>query len=220
MCLVYNYFQESDTQYTFSGGAVTVKHTLLALLNHTPTHGYELHRLMETALGDHWVINTGQIYSTLSRLERDGLVVRQPASVDEAAERTAYELTQDGRAELERWYREPLSRDYRLRDAFHAKLMLSLFSGPVPPGEVLQAQRRELLSEMHELTHMRAEADPASELPWLLLLESAIMHLEADLRWLDVCEARLDELRRMPPPRHVSRPRGRPPRRSQPDETS
>jgi len=199
---------------------MTVKHTLLALLNHTPTHGYELRGLMEATLGDHWVINTGQIYSTLSRLERDGLVVRQPASVDEAAERTVYDLTQDGRAELERWYREPLPRTYRLRDAFHAKLMLSFFSGPVPPAGVLQIQRGELLSEMHELTRLRAEADPASELPWLLLLERAIMHLEADLRWLDVCEARLDELRRMPPPRHVSRPRGRPPKRGQPDETS
>ncbi|MFQ6100840.1 MAG: PadR family transcriptional regulator [Anaerolineae bacterium] len=199
---------------------MTIKHALLALLNHTSTYGYELHGLMEAVLGDHWVINTGQVYSTLSRLERDGLVVRQVTSGDEAAERTAYDLTEEGRAELERWYREPLSRDYRLRDAFYAKLMLSLFSGPVPPAEVLQAQRRELLGEMHELTRMRAEADPASELPWLLLLESAIMHLEADLRWLDMCEARLDELRRAPPPRPVNRPRGRPPRRGQPDETS
>ena len=195
-----------------------VKHALLALLDYTPTYGYELHGLMKASLGDHWAINIGQIYSTLSRLERDGLVVRQVASGDEAAERTSYDLTQDGKAELEHWYREPLSRNYRLRDVFYAKLMLSLFFGPVPPDEVLQTQRRELLSEMHELTHMRAETDPASELPWLLLLESAIMHLEADLRWLDMCEARLDELRHIPTPRHVSRPRGRPPRRSQADE--
>ncbi len=172
--------------------------------------------MIEAALGDHWVINTGQIYSTLSRLERDGLVARQSASVDEAADRIVYELTEEGEAELKRWYREPVSRDDRLRDSFYAKLILSLFSGPVSPSEVLQAQRRELLSEMHELTSMRAEADPASELPWLLLLEGAIMHLEADLRWLDMCQARLDELRQMPTPRHVSRPRGRPPT----DETS
>jgi len=198
---------------------MTVKHALLTLLNHTPTHGYELRGLMEAALGDHWTINTGQIYSTLSRLERDGLV-RQEAFVDEAGDRIVYELTKEGEAELKRWYHKPVSRDYRLRDAFYAKLMLSLFFGPVPPGEVLQIQRGELLSEMHDLTRLRAEADPASELPWLLLLERAIMHLEADLRWLDVCEARLDELRQMPPPRHVSRPRGRPPRRSQPDETA
>jgi len=187
-----------------------VKHTLLALLNHTPAHGYELRGLMEAALGDHWTINTGQIYSTLSRLERDGLV-RQEASVDEASDRIVYELTEEGKAELKRWYREPVPRDDRLRDSFYAKLILSLFSGPVPPSEVLQAQRRELLNEMHQLTSMRTEADPAKELPWLLLLEGAIMHLEADLRWLDMCEARLDELRQMPTPRHVSRPRGRPP---------
>lgn len=199
---------------------MTVKHILLALLNRTPTHGYELRGLMEAALGDHWAINTGQIYSTLSRLERDGLIVRQPAFVNEATERTVYELTQAGRAELERWYREPLSRNYRLRDAFYAKLVLSLFSGPVPPSEVLQVQRRELLSEMHELTRLRAKANPVSELTWLLLLEGAIMHLEADLRWLDMCEARLDELQQMSPPQHASRPRGRPSGRSQPDETS
>jgi len=197
-----------------------VKHALLALLDYTPTYGYELHGLMEAALGDHWAINTGQIYGTLSRLKQDGLVVRQVASGDEPAGRTPYNLTQAGRTELERWYREPLSRNYRLRDAFYAKLMLSLFFGPVPPDEVLQTQRRELLSEMHELTRTRAEADPASQLPWLLLLESAIMHLEADVRWLDMCEARLDELRHMPSPRYVSRPRGRPPKRGQPDETS
>ena len=199
---------------------MTIKHTLLALLNHTPTYGYDLRGLMKATLGDHWVINIGQIYGTLSRLERDGLVVRQVAFVDKAAGRTAYDLTQDGRAELECWYRKPLSHDYRLRDAFYAKLMLSLFSGPVPPNEVLQIQRRELLSEMHELTRMRAEADPVSQLPWLLLLENAIMHLEADLRWLDMCEARLDELHHIPSPQYVSRPRGRPPKRGQPDETS
>ena len=199
---------------------MTVRYALLALLNHTPTYGYELRKWMEAALGDHWTLNTGQIYSTLSRLERDGLVVRQSMSVDEAAERTPYSLTQDGRVELERWYRQPLSRTYRLRDDFYAKLMLSLFSGLMPPADVLQIQRRELLSEMHELTRMRAEADPVSELPWLLLLEGAIMHLEADLHWLDMCEVRLDELRHTPLPQHVSRPRGRPPKRSQPDETS
>ena len=199
---------------------MTVKHALLAILNATPTYGYELHGLVEASLGNHWVINTGQIYSTLSRLERDGLVVRQPASGVKGAERTAYGLTQDGKVELERWYGEPLSRDYRLRDAFYAKLMLSLFFGPSSPAEVLQVQRRELLSEMHELTRMRAEADPGSELPWLLLLESAIMHLEADLRWLDMCETRLDELRQAPLPRYDRRPRGRPPKSSQADETS
>ena len=199
---------------------MTVKHALLAFLSDTPTYGYELHRLMETTLGDHWVINTGQIYSTLSRLERDGLVMQRPASGSEGTERTSYSLTQDGKAELERWYHEPLPRDYRLRDAFYAKLMLSLFFGPASPAEVLQIQRRELLSEMHELTRMRAEADPASELPWLLLLENAIMHLEADVRWLDMCDTRLDELRQVPLPRPVSRPRGRPSKRTRADERS
>lgn len=198
---------------------MTVKHALLSLLHHTPSYGYELRGLLEATLGDHWTINTGQIYSTLSRLERDGLV-RQVAPTDETGDRVVYELTDEGKAELKAWYRDPIPREYRLRDDFYAKLMLSIFSGPVPSDEVLQEQRRELLSEMHELTKMRTEADPDSELPWLLLLENAIMHLEADLRWLGMCEARLDELRQMPPPRYVSRPRGRPPKQEQADETS
>jgi len=80
---------------------VSVKHSLLALLNYTPTYGYQLHGLMEAALGDPWAINIGQIYSTLSRLERGGLVVRQLENDEEETDRTIYELTKDGRSELE-----------------------------------------------------------------------------------------------------------------------
>ena len=191
---------------------MSVKHTLLALLNHEPTYGYQLHGLMETALGGPWLVNVGQIYSTLSRLERDGLIVRKAQAVNGETDRTIYKLTRTGSKELERWFREPLSRDERLRDDVYAKLVLSALSGPVPPLEVLQVQRRQLLNELHELTKTRSDTDPIKDLAWILLLESAIMHLEADLRWLDMCEIRLGELREMPPPKHVSRSRGRPPK--------
>lgn len=191
---------------------MSVKHSLLALLNYTPTYGYQLHGLMEAALGDPWAINIGQIYSTLSRLERGGLVVRQLENDDEETDRTIYELTKEGSRELERWFREPLSRDYRLRDSIYAKLILGYLSGSVPPHEILQSQRKQLLGEMQKLMRKRSEVDVGKELPRHLLLESAIMHLEADLRWLDMCEARLEELSEMPPPQYESRSRGRPPK--------
>ena len=191
---------------------MSVRHVMLALLDHTPAYGYQLHGLMESTLGDPWAINIGQIYSTLSRLEREGLVRRRRKAEAETGDRTVYEITGEGKTELAQWLREPLSREYRLRDTIYAKLVLSNLSGSVSPEEVLQAQRRQLLSEMHELTRMRSDADPQSELLWILLLESAIMHLEADLRWLDMCEARLEDLDAVPPPRYKGRPRGRPPK--------
>jgi hypothetical protein len=71
-------------------------------------------------------------------------------------------------------------------------------------------QRRELYQQLHEVTELRQQADPRTQLPWLLLLESATMHLEADLRWIEMCEARLPDLKHYSPPKPEPKPRGRP----------
>ncbi|MDF1501277.1 MAG: PadR family transcriptional regulator [Anaerolineales bacterium] len=191
---------------------LTVKHALLALLDKDESYGYQLHGLMESALGDPWSINIGQVYSTLSRLERDGFVEKLPEAELAHDDRTVYSITRRGKSELRRWFREPLSRDDRLRDDVYAKLALSRISRSVSPGEVIQAQRRQLLKELHQLTQLRSSADGPNELPYILLLESAIMHLEADLKWLDLCEQKLEELDATPSPYFESRPRGRPPK--------
>lgn len=190
---------------------MSVKHTLLALLDQTPAHGYQLHGLLSEALGEPWSINTGQIYSTLSRLEQQGLVLRSDVGADET-DRTVYELTEVGRQELTRWFLQPVSRADRLRDAFYAKLVLSCLSDTASPPEVLQSQRRQLMGELQDLTQLRRRADSEGRLAPLLLLESGIGHLEADLRWLDLCERRLEELQELPRPEFVRRPRGRPPK--------
>jgi len=191
---------------------VSVKYALLALLDFTPSYGLQLHSLMEDTLGDSWSINVGQVYSTLSRLERDKFVKRLPDSELSDEDRNMYAITPEGKKELEEWLREPLSREYRLRDVVFAKLVLSHMSGQVSPDEVLQAQRRQLLKETHELTQLRVEADSANSISWILVLESAIMHLEADMKWLDLCEHSLEKLEEVPPPVIRSRPRGRPPK--------
>jgi hypothetical protein len=82
--------------------------------------------------------------------------------------------------------------------------------GPVNPEQVLINQRRELYQQLHEATDLSRQADPRTQLPWLLLLESAIMHLEADLRWIEMCEARLSDLKNYTPPKPEPKPRGRP----------
>lgn len=190
---------------------MTVKHALLALLDHRATYGYQLHGLMEETLGNPWSINVGQIYSTLSRLERDGLVERRQGGQDEKdKDRKIYEITEKGKDELVRWLQIPLSRDDRIRRIIYTKFVLSRLSGSITPEEMLQIQRRTLLSEMHELTRLRSEADPKSDIYWILLLENSILHLEADLHWLDFCESGLVELSNEPALRYETRSRGRP----------
>lgn len=189
---------------------MTVKHALLALLYQQPLHGYELGRQLALTFNNEWEVKPGQIASTLLRLDEAGLVEYEVEESDGAPDRKVYRLTAQGLAELEAWFRQPEVREYHLGDAFYLKLVLSLTGGPVPPEQVLKAQRRELYQVLHQVTDMRQRADPAKELPWLLLLDSAVMHLEADLRWIEMCEARLPDLKRYRPLPALPRPRGRP----------
>lgn len=187
-----------------------VQRALLALLWERPRHGYELHDLFEAAVAGHWELNSGQIYSSLERLARDGLLVEDAVERGGGPDKRMWALTDAGRRELAIWFSAPVPREYRLRDEFYLKLMLAIVTQADRPRRVLQVQRRELFQELHDLTARRNAADPARELASILLLDSAIMHTEAELRWLDMVEARLDDIRDQPLPRPVPRPRGRP----------
>ncbi len=187
-----------------------VQHALLALLSQQPRHGYELHDLFEAAVAGHWALNPGQIYSSLDRLARDGLVVEESVEKGGGPDKRVWALTAPGRAVLTGWLRSAVPRDYRLRDEFYLKLMLTIVTRVDRPHLVLQVQRRELFQELHDLTARRNAANPRLELASILLLDSAIMHTEAELRWLDMVEARLDDIRDQPLPLPVPRPRGRP----------
>ena len=192
---------------------MSVRYALLGLLYQQPMHGYELGKQLAATVGAQWDVKPGQIANTLARLRQEDLVDYELAEGDDAPERKVFFLTPAGQAELQDWYLRPEARDYRLQDSFYMKLVLSLVRGPVAPEQVLMVQRRALFQELHEATDLRRRADPQHELPWVLLLESVIMHLEADLRWIEMCEARLPDLKRytppLPPP---ARPRGRPKR--------
>ena len=177
-------------------------------------HGYELGRQLAASVGVEWDVKPAQIAATLARMSDTNvpLVDFEIEPGDDAPDRKVYRLTEAGRAELEAWYARAEVREYRLGDAFYLKLVFSLRGGPVDPEQVLMVQRRELYQELHQATELRRHTDPRIDLPLALLLDSAIMHLEADIRWIEMVEARLPDLKQFKPPPPPPRPRGRPKR--------
>lgn len=193
---------------------MSVKHAILALLYRQPMHGYEIGRQLAASTGIEWDVKPAQIAATLVRMSDSNLplVDYEIEPGDDAPDRKVYRLTDGGLAELSAWYCEPEIREYRLGDAFYLKLVFSLTSGPVRPEQVLMAQRRALYQELHQATELRRNTDPRANLPLSLLLDSAIMHLEADIRWIEMVEVRLPDLKQFKPPPPEIRPRGRPKR--------
>ena len=190
---------------------MSVRYAILGFLAQHPRHGYDLRAAFQALVGGEevWDVKPAQIYTTLSRLEESGLVCQEAVEQDGGPEKHIYALTTEGEEELQRWYNTGVS-DAHQRDEFFIKLMLSLSDETASPPRVVQAQRSRLYQELHDATARRNRSDPKSELAQILLLDKAIMHLEADLRWLDMIEARLGDIQRQPLPEPESKPRGRP----------
>lgn len=190
---------------------MSVRNAILGLLAQQPRHGYELRAAFEALIGggDIWDVKPAQIYTTLSRLEEAGLVHQDGVEQDGGPEKRIYSLTASGRAELADWFGAGVAAEHH-RDEFFVKLMVSLYSDEIDPYQVIRAQRNRLYQDLHVLTARRNGIDSRRELAQIFLLDKSIMHLEADLRWLDLLEARLDDIRRQPLPQPRARPRGRP----------
>jgi DNA-binding PadR family transcriptional regulator len=167
---------------------MSIKHGLLALLERGPMHGYQLRAAFEESTGGTWPLNIGQVYTTLSRLERDQLVRPLPRS-DEG--QRPYAITDAGRAELAAWFATPVSRTDRPRDELAIKLALALTTPSVDVPAVVQAQRSATMRTLQEYTRLKAHAEGPAELSWLLVLDAMLFQAEAEVRWLDHCEASL-----------------------------
>jgi DNA-binding PadR family transcriptional regulator len=169
---------------------LSVRFGLLGLLSRAPTHGYELRAEFETITGAAWQLNIGQVYTTLQRLERDGLVV---GSDDDGAEggheRRRYELTGPGKERLHEWFATPVPRDAPPRSEMVIKLALSLALPDVDAQSVIDIQRQATMRGLQAL--IRAKADAEGDLPASLVADAAIFNAEAEIRWLDHCEAGL-----------------------------
>ena len=195
---------------------MSVRNALLGLLAQRPRHGYELHAAFEAITGgvhgvQNWDVKPAQIYTTLTRLEESGLVGEEAIEQGGGPEKRVYAITPAGRETLAEWFASGVEAELA-RDEFFIKLMLSLATGAANPYRVIQSQRAALYQELHDATQQRNAADPHTELAQILLLDKVIMHLEADLRWLDIVEGRLDEIKRQPLPEPEAKPRGRPKR--------
>jgi DNA-binding PadR family transcriptional regulator len=190
---------------------LSVRHAILALLAQRPRHGYDLRAAFEAVAGgeENWDVKPAQVYTTLTRLEKSGLVTEQSVEQDAGPEKRIYAITLDGQTTLREWFAEGVRPEHQ-RDAFFLKLMLALVSGAVDPYHLINTQRTLLYRELHALTNQRSRVDPKRQMARLLLLDKAATQLEADLRWLEMTEVHLDEIRRQPLPAPEVRQRGRP----------
>jgi DNA-binding PadR family transcriptional regulator len=152
-------------------------------------YGYQLRAEFESSTGATWPLNIGQVYATLSRLERDGLVA--PVGDADTEGRVTYRITDAGHAALEDWFASPVARERRSRDELAVKLAMALTTPGVDAHRVIQTQRTATLRSLQDLTRLKAGADPESDAAWLLVLESMIFQAEAEVRWLDHCELRV-----------------------------
>jgi DNA-binding PadR family transcriptional regulator len=173
-----------------------VRNGLLALLERGPMYGYQLRAQFEASTGATWPLNVGQVYTTLARLERDGLVEAAGAADDEG--RVTYRITEAGREEVAQWFATPVQRQSRPRDELAIKLAMAITTPGVDAHRVIQTQRTATLRSLQDLTRLKAGANEASDAAWLLVLESMIFQAEAEVRWLDHCEVRISSFKDTP----------------------
>jgi DNA-binding PadR family transcriptional regulator len=190
---------------------MSVRNAILGLLTQKPRHGYELHAAFSAVVGDeNWDVKPAQIYTTLERLEESGLVeTKSDLGEGREPDRRIYAITRNGLDALKDWFADGVPTEHQ-RDEFFVKLMIGLVSGEADPARIIQTQRSHLYQELHDATTQRDSYDPSTEMAQILLTDKAIMHLEADLRWLDMIEMRLEAIKGQPLPEVEIRKRGRP----------
>jgi len=167
---------------------MSIKHGLLALLEQHSMYGYQLRQEFEASTGSTWPLNVGQVYTTLARLERDGLVSQ--AAGDEGDEhQRVYVISDAGRAEVRSWFGTPVRPEAPRRDELAIKLALAVRTPGVDVAAVIQAQRTATVRTLQDYTRAREAA--GDDLSWALVADSLIFAAEAEIRWLDHCETRL-----------------------------
>jgi DNA-binding PadR family transcriptional regulator len=164
---------------------MSVKHGLLALLGGQSMYGYQLRAEFEQRTGATWPLNIGQVYQTLSRLERDGLVGSDEAT-DEG--QVVYRITDAGRDEVASWFTTPVPRTPPPRDELAIKLALAVGVPGIDVGTVIQRQRSSTMTALQDYARLKRQG---GDLAWGLVLDSLVFQAEAEIRWLDHCEARL-----------------------------
>jgi DNA-binding PadR family transcriptional regulator len=164
---------------------MSLRFGILGLLAEHPLHGYEVKTRYESLFGDTWELNIGQVYTTLQRLERDGLIDAVGERGDRGKQR--YGLTDAGKGALREWLHEPADEPQQLRQDIYLKLLLisRLANGDLEG--LLARQRRVYLQRLKDLGNLERRARREGRNDLALLIQGAILHAEADLKWIDVC---------------------------------
>jgi DNA-binding PadR family transcriptional regulator len=180
-----------------------VREGLLALLDGESRYGYQLKTAFEATTGGVWALNIGQVYTTLDRLARDGRVEVGPGG--DAGRRT-YSITEEGRSELARWLGASPADAPPPRDELLLKVLLALGTPSVDAREVIQGQRTGIVEALQaHRRRLRTQAHDGDVLVGRLVVDALVLRLEADLRWLDLCEERLIAQPAPEPTRSTSR---------------
>ncbi|MEU8485001.1 PadR family transcriptional regulator [Streptomyces sp. NPDC048641] len=168
---------------------MSIGHTLLGLLEAGPRHGYDLKRTFDATFGHGKPLHYGQVYSTMSRLLKNGLVEVDGIETGGGPERKRYAITDAGITDVQRWLATPEPPEPYLQSVLYTKVVLALLTER-DAATLLDVQRAEHLRMMRILTDRKRKGDLADQ----LICDHALFHLEADLRWLELAAARLDKL--------------------------
>ena len=175
---------------------MSIRHALLALLSEGPKYGLQLRAEFEARTGEVWPLNVGQVYTTLQRLERDGLVESDDDS--EPGPQKGFRITSDGAEELASWLRTPPDLAAPPRDELVIKVLVAVRLPGVDVHEVIQAHRRYLVELMQEWTRLKDEEGDL-DLGLSLVVDAELYRLDSAVRWLDTADGRLKRAPLEPP---------------------
>jgi DNA-binding PadR family transcriptional regulator len=173
---------------------MTIRHALLALLSEGPKYGLQLRQEFESRTGEVWPLNVGQVYTTLQRLERDGLVESDGAA---DGPQNVYRITEAGADDLAGWLRTPPEVIPPPRDELVIKVLVGMRVPGADLPALMQAHRRHLVEAMQEYTHVKADADE-DDVGLALVVDAELFRIEAMVRWLDAADARLKRVPAVP----------------------
>ena len=167
---------------------MSIRHALLALLSEGPKYGLQLRQEFESRTGEVWPLNVGQVYTTLQRLERDGLI--EADDVADVSPQKGFHITQEGAEELAQWLRTPPDYSSPPRDELVIKVLVALELPGLDVHEVVQVHRRYLVELMQQWTRLK-EDESRLDLNFALVVDAELFRLDSLIRWLDTADGRL-----------------------------
>jgi DNA-binding PadR family transcriptional regulator len=183
---------------------MSVRHALLALLSAEPKFGLQLREEFELRTGEVWPLNVGQVYTTLQRLERDGLI--ESDGTEDSGPQKRFRITAEGTQALDDWLRTPPEVVPPPRDELVIKVLVALTVPGVDVHGIMQDHRRYLVELMQRYTQLKGHTDP-DDVGLALIVDAELFRLEAVVRWLDAADIRLQDAPKVPATPQPKRPR-------------